>query len=123
MRNEIKLRFEEPEYIIDRQNGVVVCKLTYRANYPEIVSYTMGLMMPLFRTVKAVAKVRYDDTFDFEIGKKVSLAKAEKKAYAQVFKACERQAKHLYKALVPLVEFANKADAIISHNNEYLSKF
>ena len=86
MRNEIKLRFEEPEYIIDRQNGVVVCKLTYRANYPEIVSYTMGLMMPLFRTVKAVAKVGYDDTFDFEIGKRFPLQKQKRKHISKCLK-------------------------------------
>lgn len=122
MRNEIKLRFEEPQYIIQPQNGVVICKLSFFILYPQIIE---DKCCPLYRkrTVKAIAKVGFDDTFDELTGMKVSLAKAEQKAYLKVGKTCTSKMKELFRAMSALNNFCLKANSVIEHNDKYINKF
>ena len=122
MRNEIKLRFNEPEYIIDRENGVVVCKLTFVALWPSYVEYG-NYVLPRVRTVKAVARVGEHDVFDYEVGRKVSLAKAEQKAYRKIQRVCFKAIDECVKAFTTFKQFGIKAEGVINHNNKYIEKF
>ena len=122
MRNEIKLRFKEPEYIIQPQNGIVICKLSFTILYPNFV---LEKCWPLHmcKTVKAIAKVGSEDEFNELTGMKVSLAKAEQKAYAKVGKICASKMKELFKTVKALNNFCVKANDVIEHNAYYMEKF
>ena len=81
MRNEIKIRFEEPEYKVDLEKGTVECFLKYEVLYPDFLQGMFFLGEKVYFWTHGVAKVNSGDVFDENIGKKISLAKAEKKAY------------------------------------------
>lgn len=122
MRNEIKLKFEEPDYIVDEKNGVVICKLFFYILYPPCVEATC---CPLYRgfAVKGVARVGENDTFDVNIGKKVALARAEQKAYKKVQKSLDQKVVELLPVLNKIGDFRHKAFKVVAHNEEYINKF
>ena len=91
MRNEIKIRFDEPEYTVNSDKGTVECFLKYEILYPEIHKDVLVFHGKPYFYAKAVAKVGSDETFDELVGKKVSLAKAEKKAYRKVAKRIDKR--------------------------------
>ena len=74
-------------------------------------------------TVKALATVRDNDTFDEVKGKKVALAKAENKAYLKVQNYVKMAEKDLSKVLQTISNYNRKADKVINHNLEYLKQF
>jgi len=122
MRNEIKLKFIEPEYIVDETNKIVVCKLTFFVLTPPNVDercYPFRRMI----TVKSIARTCENDTFDINIGKKVSLAKAEQKAYAKTRKMCISKLKELSDVMAKLIMFCDKSFDVCDHNENYLKQF
>lgn len=122
MRNEIKLKFIEPEYIVDETNKIVVCKLTFFILTPPDVDekcYPFRRMI----TVKSIARTSENDTFDVNIGKKVSLAKAEQKAYAKTREICFSKIEELSNVMRKLMIFCDKSFAVCTHNEDYLKQF
>lgn len=124
MYNEVKIRFNEPKYIVNETQGTVTCELRYYPVFPEFVIATLG-KCPSYNpfTVTAIAKVCSEDTFNEKIGKRVALAKAEAKAYEQVGKYCFKECGQLGKTYDKLYNFYAKAKLVVDHNSEYLSKF
>lgn len=122
MRNEIKLKFQEPEYIINEKNGVVVCNLTFFSLFPLDVE---DRCYPIERmwTTKGVARVGENDAFDANVGKKVALARAEQKAYKKVQKRLDQKVVELLSVLDKIGKFRHKAFNVIEHNREYINKF
>ena len=128
MRNNIKIRFEKPVYNVDEKNGVVVCILRYKAYAPQTVMFASestiyGSLWHIGQTVKTVARVKNNDSFDVNIGKKVSLAKAENLAYSHVNEWTKTAFKDLCNASDAIVEFSRKTRKVREHNVEYMKKF
>ena len=124
MRNEIKLKFEEPEYTVNSDKGTVECFLKYEILYPETYKDILAFHGKVYSYTKAVAKVGSDEIFNEHIGKKVSLAKAEKKAYARTAKRLNKRLNKLAAGAIRIANnFIYKADRVITHNNEYLKQF
>lgn len=127
-RNEFKISFREPRYIVDETNGVVICLLDYTAHSPIMCDYAVypnyDWPNPLCQlTSKAVVFAKKGDKFDVNIGKKVALAKAENKAYAYTYNYFARGAKDLAKALDAIEDFRDKVDRVKKHNIEYMKRF
>ena len=123
MRNEIKIRFEEPEYEVNSEKGTVECFLRYEVIYPEFLRGILFHGRFYFYT-KAVAKVNGGDVFDENIGKKISLAKAENKAYTKVRKHLIKQMTHkVLNTLTTANDFIVKAHEVIVHNEKYLEQW
>ena len=126
MRNEIKIKFKDPEYFVNEEKGIVVCNLHYYVDYPRDLAkvfYWTVDTSPVRGVCKAVAKLGEGETFDLNVGKKVSLAKAEQKAYNKVFKYCLKAINNCAGMIEKLHNFAEKAVRVIDHNEEYISKF
>lgn len=122
MRNEIKIRFDEPIYSIDEEKGIVDCVLKYEILYPEVLEFVGFNGKPLFYTT-ATAKLRDGDTWDVNIGKKVSLAKAEQKVYDKVKRRCIKTMRRCFKIMQICNNFGHKSDFVIDHNDKYLEQW
>jgi hypothetical protein len=128
MRNNIKISFENPIYAVDEKNSEVVCTLRYKAKAPNTVIFALkstihGSPWYKIQSVKAVARVKDNDTFDVNVGKKVSLAKAENLAYSYVNEWAKTALKALCSASNAIVEFSRKTNKVRTHNVEYIKKF
>lgn len=122
MRNEIKLKFQEPEFIVDEKNGVVICKLSFDDLYPRCIEETFYIPH-IMHTVKGVARVGENDAFDVNVGKKIALARAEQKAYKKVQKYLDQHVVKLLSVMDKIGKFRHKAFNVIEHNREYINKF
>lgn len=124
MRNEIKIRFEEPEYKADSEKGTVECFLRYEVLYPDFLYRIFFYGETAFFSVKGIAKVNLGDVFDENIGKKISLAKAEKKAYKKISNRIYKQINQkVVKAVRIASDFVYKANRVSNHNDEYLEQW
>lgn len=128
MRNNIKIHFKNPEYIVDEVKGVVICKLKFTCSVPDVVHYASKCALhesPVYKeqTVKSVVFAKNNDTFDANIGKKVALAKAENQAYSYVNNYVQSCKKELELALQAVNNFKWKKAKVKNHNIEYMRKF
>ena len=123
MRNEIKIRFAEPKYEVNPEKGTVECFLRYEVLYPDFLYSIFFYGETAFFFAKGIAKVNSGDVFDENIGKKISLAKAEKKAYAKVTKCLIKRWDKVVDTINVVGGFINKAYDVIEHNSEYLEQW
>jgi hypothetical protein len=123
MRNEIKIRFEEPEYEVNPEKGTVKCFLRYEVLYPDFLQGVFFYGEKIYFFSKAIAKVNEGYVFNESIGKKISLAKAEKKAYAKVRKRLIKRWYKIADTLNVVGGFIDKAFDVIDHNNNYLEQW
>ena len=72
--------------------------------------------------ITAIARIKENDKFDFELGCKIALAKAERKAYKCVRNIIKDELKKLSILIDNMTDFAIKSDKIIKHNTEYIKK-
>lgn len=128
MRNNIKIKFYKPIYTVDEKNGVVICTLQYKVNAPSTVVFASDVTINgnprhMTQSVKAIARAKDNDTFDVNVGKKVSLAKAENLAYSYVNEWAKSAFKALCSASDSIVEFSRKTKKVRDHNIVYMKKF
>ena len=123
MRNEIKIRFEEPEYKVDPEKGTVECFLRYEVLCPELLQGMFFLGEKVCFWANGVAKINSGDVFDENIGKKISLAKAGKKAYAKVRNRLIKRMNKIEDTFDIAIAFAVKAYEVIDHNEKYLEQW
>lgn len=123
MRNEIKIRFEEPKYEVKPEKGTVECFLKYEVLYPDFLQRIFFCGERIYFYANGVAKVNGEDIFDENIGKKISLAKAEKKAYAKVRYRLIKRMNKIVNAFDVTDAFVNKAYDVIDHNDKYLEQW
>lgn len=128
MRNSVKIHFNTPEYIVDEANGVVICKLRFKCSVPDFVHYASKCAFhesPVCteQVVKSVVFAKNNDVFDVNIGKKVSLAKAENQAYSYVNNYVQSCKKELEIALQAVDNFKCKKAKVKNHNIAYMRKF
>ena len=124
MRNDIKIRFEEPEYRVNPEKGTVECFLKYEVLYPELLQGMFFLGEKIYFYAHGTAKVNSGDVFDENIGKKISLAKAEKKAYKKISnRIYKRINQKIGKAIRIASDFVYKANRVSEHNDQYLEQW
>lgn len=124
MRNEIKIRFEEPKYEVNPEKGTVECFLRYEVLYPELLQGMFFWAEKFYFYAHGVAKVNSGDVFNENIGKKISLAKAEKKAYRKISNRIYKQINQkVVKAVRIASDFVYKANRVSNHNDEYLEQW
>ena len=123
MRNEIKIRFAEPKYEVKPEKGTVECFLRYEVLYPELLQGMFFLGEKVCFWANGVAKVNSGDIFDENIGKKISLAKAEKKAYAKVKNRLIKRMNKIADTFGIAIAFVDKAYEVIDHNEKYLEQW
>lgn len=128
MRNNIKITFRQPQYIINEHVGVVICKLEFSVDAPKAVNYaSVGTINSspyhFIQTAKAVSFAKDNDKFDVNVGKKVALAKAENKAYSYVKEWAKTAKKELSMCLDAIEDFEFKTERVKNHNVEYMKKF
>lgn len=128
MRNNIKISFEAPEYIVNESAGMVICKLKFLVNVPSVIHFCSKIPFhenPVctVQTVKTVVFAKNNDVFDVNIGKKVALAKAENKAYSYTYEFVKSTQKPLANALDVIEDFRDKCQKVKAHNIEYMKKF
>lgn len=124
MRNEIKIRFEEPEYEVNSEKGTVECFLRYEVLYPEFTQRILFNGEKIYFYTRGTAKVSSGDVFDENVGKKISLAKAEKKAYTKIRKRLIKQLLNkVFYAVDVANDFIDKAYEVIDHNDKYLEQW
>lgn len=123
MRNEIKIRFAEPKYEVNPEKGTVECFLRYEVLYPNFLREMFFLGEKVYFWTHGIAKVNSGDVFNENIGKKISLAKAEKKAYAKIRKRLIKRWSKVVNTLDVVGSFIDKAYDVIEHNSEYLEQW
>lgn len=124
MRNEIKIRFDEPKYEVKPENGIVECFLRYEVLYPDFLREMFFLGERVCFYAHGTAKVNSEDIFNENIGKKISLAKAEKKAYKKVRNKIYKQINQkVVKAIRIASDFVYKSNRVFNHNDEYLKQW
>lgn len=69
-----------------------------------------------------IARCHKDDKFDFEIGKRVALAKAELKLHKKIKSLIEPTRNNLIKYVEELDNYITFANKQIEHNTEYLKE-
>lgn len=123
MRNEIKIKFAEPKYEVKPEKGTVECFLRYEVLYPELLQGMFFLGEKVCFWANGVVKVNSGDVFDENIGKKISLAKAEKKAYAKVKNRLIKRMNKIADTFDIAIAFVDKAYEVIDHNEKYLEQW
>lgn len=124
MRNEIKISFKEPKYEVNKEKGTVECYLRYEVLYPKSLQGIFFWGERLYFYAHGVAKVNSGDIFDENIGKKISLAKAEKKAYKKISNRISKQINQkVVKAIIIAKDFIYKANKVSDHNDKYLEQW
>lgn len=127
-REDIKIVFGAPKFIVNEKAKIVICKLGFRAVMPkalqEIIYWKNYETTPEFtRTSKAIAFTKENDVFNVNIGKKVALAKAENQAYNYVNNHMLNALNEIIKCTKAIGNFNNKTERVINHNIEYMKKF
>ena len=123
----VKLSFTDPIYYTKPNSDgttVVYCKLQFVVNGPKDV----------LKAIKAFADedcyeslgqatVDPRDNYDFVTGKRIARAKAESLAYKKASKLFARICGHLTSVALSFMQFNDKAEFVVDHNDTYLSKF
>ena len=127
-RNNIKIEFGTPQFIVNEKAKLVICKLKFRAKMPSslkniLYNNNAKATPEWYRVVKSVAFTKDNDEFDENIGKKVALAKAENQAYSYVRNCMTNALDEIIKVTKAIKEFNDKTERVINHNISYMKKF
>lgn len=72
--------------------------------------------------VECFARLKDNDKFDYTKGCKISLAKAERKAYKDLRKILDEEYERITELGNSLYNFVSKTNSMIEHNTEYIKK-
>lgn len=120
-RSDIKIRFGKPEFYANEKKQTVTCKLRFKVEAPYIIRILTKC--DLVRSVTATATLKNNDTFDMNVGKKISLAKAENMAYSIANNLITDAYKNILNATKAISDFRYKVTRVKEHNIEYMKKF
>lgn len=113
---QLKLSFDLPEFFIDEEKGVTVCKLT------SVLRDENKTIYYEFNTI-GKAKISGNDTFDALIGRRISFAKAESKAYSRASKMFEKIIPNYIQSINTFRNFTEKAKNCVEKNNKYIEQY
>lgn len=127
-RNEIKITFGTPKYVI--YGNFTKCYLPFTVKIPPILEtiaealIAKGYALKLPKSAKGFATVHQGDEYNENTGIKVSTAKAEIAAYTIVNNWFVDLATVLFEsAHCKIDDFMIKADKVIQHDVKYIEKF
>ncbi len=122
----VKIRFGDAVYFVNKKKGNVACKLSGTLKLP-FVEMPYEEDEPLYRyafnkhiEVVGVATCSPDDEFDENRGKRIALAKAENEAYNLAKKHLVDYQRFLEDANEAVIDFYEKAARATNHNKEYI---
>ena len=123
----IKLSFTDPIYYTKPNtngNATVYCRLQFAVKGPTDVLNTIDVFADedCYESI-GQATVDPRDDYDFETGKRIARAKAESLAYKKASKLFARICGHLTSVELSFMQFNDKAEFVVDHNDIYLSKF
>lgn len=115
MKSKIKLSIVDTKY---ESNGKTYVKCILTCN---LIHCETNAKQKLPKFV-GEAILKDDDKFDYQIGSKIALAKAERKAYKVIGKILKQGHENLFNLLTDLDNFIYKSESIVKHNTEYIKK-
>lgn len=123
----IKLSFTDPIYYTKPNASgttTVYCKLQFVVKGPGYVLNAIDLYADedCYESI-GQATVDPRDDYDFVTGKRIARAKAESLAYKKTSKLFARICGHLTSVALAFMQFNDKAEYVVDHNDTYLSKF
>jgi hypothetical protein len=123
----IKLSFTDPIYYTKPNASgttTVYCKLQFVVKGPNDVLNAINLFADedCYESI-GQATVDPRDDYDFVTGKRIARAKAESLAYKKASKLFARICGHLTSVALSFMQFNDKAEYVVDHNDTYLSKF
>lgn len=123
----IKLSFMDPIYYTKPNASgasTVYCKLQFVVKGPTDVLNAINLFADE-DCYEATGQATVDprDAYDFETGKRIARAKAESLAYKKTSRLFARICGHLTDVVLAFMQFNDKAESVVDHNDTYLSKF
>ena len=128
-RPDFKLSVETMSVIVDEKNRRVITTVHWHLNTPRPFSYLNEILwnkLGTYGMAKGVAVCDEGDTFDVEVGKKISAARAEANAYNNASELVEGRLARLGTMLNTLNAYGNafcgKAYGVIDHNKDYIKK-
>lgn len=110
---KIKLSTVSTKYETDNKS-YVRCILKIKLNGGE----EEAKLTPFY----GLATLHKDDKFDYSIGCRIALAKAERKAYKEIGKIINKELIKLQELETAIFDFVHKADKMVKHNTEYIKK-
>lgn len=127
-RNEIKITFGTPKYII--YGDFTKCSMHIDVKLPpvlEALTTTLvdkGYITPLPKIVKGMATVHPGDEYDEKTGIKIATAKAEIAAYTTVNNWVGTVAEIFFDTCHDKIDdFMIKASRVIRHDDKYVGSF
>ena len=121
--NKIKLSFSKPKY--QTVGNEVYCTLQYTVKIPGAYSDMIATVSndKLTYTATAKATCNSDDVFDKKLGRDISRARAEAKAYKQADTLVKKEVQKLVKIYHDMtLDFSERVDAIQKHDTEYVAE-
>ena len=112
----IKLSTVKTEYITDNKTFVKCILKTELTDNKEKDKVTPMPLPPFI----GIAKLHKEDKFDYQIGCRIALAKAERIAYKRISKILAKEYKNLSDLINDLDNFIFKAESMVKHNTEYI---
>ena len=119
---KIKLSFSRPKY--KTIGNTVHCTLQYTVNVPGSYSDVVAIVAndKLTFTSTGKATCNSGDIFNKWMGRKISNARAEAKAYKHAQTLVKKQVKEIIKRYYDMtLEFDEKADFVQRHNVDYVN--
>ena len=123
----IKLSFTDPIYYTKPNasgTSTVYCKLQFVVKGPTDVLNAIDLYADedCYESI-GQATVDPRDDYDFVTGKRIARAKAESLAYKKTSKLFARICGRLTDVALAFMQFYDRAEFVVDHNDAYLSKF
>lgn len=120
----IKLSITDTIFYTNPKNMSVGCKIYFVIKGPNDVLNIINMFADEdCHEAVAEAHVNPEDVYDVETGKRIARAKAESLAYKKVNKLFSRICGRLTCAAISFMEFNEKSESVVNHNDEYLSRF
>lgn len=127
-RNEIKITFGTPKYLI--YGAETKCYMPFEVKLPPLMEQIATLLIDkkiipaLPKGVKAIATMHPGDEYDENTGLKVAMAKAEIDAYTIVNNwLVDINDLLMLKIHQKVLDFIDKADIVINHDVNFVRKF
>ena len=120
----IKLSITDTIFYTNPKNMSVGCKIYFVIKGPNDVLNIINMFADE-DCYEATGQATVDprDDYDFATGKRIARAKAESLAYKKASKLFARICGHLTSVALAFMQFNDRAEFVVDHNDTYLSKF
>lgn len=122
-----KISFIPDETEFTQKGNVVTATLTGEILMPHWGDFNSYNYQPLdldsvFVKETGVAVLAEGDEFNYEVGKKIALAKAENKCYEKTLRYLSKRCEELREFVRIVDEFSEKVVRVSEHNEDYIKR-